>query len=1018
MNQWTTEDSIVAQHSNTQASAMSVNALGDLVVLGSRRHLTLIELKEPQKVVRRVHLTNKWDISHLFWNPSVAHNNFILTTYNQWADVWRFDEGMEKCVAQLKGHTRAISDADWSAVNPNLCATCSLDTYIYIWDSRDLKRHKFAISTVSGSGQVKWNKINANYLSTAHDGNIRVWDIRNVKTAMHYITAHLSKINYLDWDPNHEHTLASASQDSTIKLWNTSETPRKAELQMTFKHPVWKLSYTPFGSGLVSVELANFRETPLTLWNVNEPDQPVHSFVGHNDVILGYHIAKSKSDTNWKLVTWCKDQTLQINNLDQNLLYACGMSKDSIDHVPEDEEVYNLMHDVTTDEKEPAEPIHPVSNVIQSSNSSVESNVSLVSGSYKSVSHEYPDGFMDNTPSESYQFNKSLTISSPATSMHSLEQEFKLLNVSLPNLRLDEVDLSQRTCSVSLRTPVFYAWIKISFPPTYPHNEPPMFLFSKNNLSGDAIAKLKLTLQETAQHHVRNNRSCLEPCLRQLTTQFSDISYHSEDDKMSEAFDPPTFSFANVLRNHQFYAMPNNIPFPRTSGARFCSVGYLVIFLRPAHVRGFQSVNEKTPRSFSSLTTHRNSTPSVFPMYRSNSSVLNQISTSQFSTSPNQPPDLSVRTFYYKQKRPSRKMKNFSHLPYYAKDQEISSSLTNYETKPQQYAGHVVINDLTRVMPVSRQLAEQYLIPSKKDFVEACLHNKKNATKEEMDDLVELWSCVSLLPKPEGNRPVHDNSGPFACSPMGKTFLNKLIQHYCVQYDVQTLAMLACTFASSLPAASQPQSGDMKTVTDMKRSASYDTFRITERNAKEKGETGKIQLLYKSLLARSPPGHSYMENARSTASSPTEQRPLLLEPKPKRPIGKKPDYRNIGMLSAEQQKRFDAFKNSYSDILLRWKLNVKKAEIQKFSTNSGRKQSTLEFKATCQSCGESCKSTCRKKKNIYATCSICQLPVKSLLVFCNECMHGGHRDHMIGWFKNEKMCPTSCGCNCGQMFDR
>lgn len=59
---------------------MAVNAQGELVVLGSRRHLTLIELKEPQKVVRRISLTNKWDISHLFWNPSPANNQFLLTT--------------------------------------------------------------------------------------------------------------------------------------------------------------------------------------------------------------------------------------------------------------------------------------------------------------------------------------------------------------------------------------------------------------------------------------------------------------------------------------------------------------------------------------------------------------------------------------------------------------------------------------------------------------------------------------------------------------------------------------------------------------------------------------------------------------------------------------------------------------------------------------------------------------------------------------------------------------------------
>lgn len=50
----------------------------------------------------------------------------------------------------------------------------------------------------------------------------------------------------------------------------------------------------------------------------------------------------------------------------------------------------------------------------------------------------------------------------------------------------------------------------------------------------------------------------------------------------------------------------------------------------------------------------------------------------------------------------------------FGNEQDVSSaSLSNYEAKPvkpQQYAGHVVINDLTTIMPVSRQLGERYLM--------------------------------------------------------------------------------------------------------------------------------------------------------------------------------------------------------------------------------------------------------------------------------------------------------------------
>lgn len=33
-------------------------------------------------------------------------------------------------------------------------------------------------SFAAGASQVKWNKKNANYLATSHDGDVRIWDKR------------------------------------------------------------------------------------------------------------------------------------------------------------------------------------------------------------------------------------------------------------------------------------------------------------------------------------------------------------------------------------------------------------------------------------------------------------------------------------------------------------------------------------------------------------------------------------------------------------------------------------------------------------------------------------------------------------------------------------------------------------------------------------------------------------------------------------------------------------------------
>ena len=59
---------------------MSVDFSGNFALLGSRRHLTLINLNKPKEVLRRNHLNSKWDISKVKWNPFVSNQQYVLTT--------------------------------------------------------------------------------------------------------------------------------------------------------------------------------------------------------------------------------------------------------------------------------------------------------------------------------------------------------------------------------------------------------------------------------------------------------------------------------------------------------------------------------------------------------------------------------------------------------------------------------------------------------------------------------------------------------------------------------------------------------------------------------------------------------------------------------------------------------------------------------------------------------------------------------------------------------------------------
>eukprot|EP00300_Choanocystis_sp_HF-7_P018250 c19981_g1_i1.p1 GENE.c19981_g1_i1~~c19981_g1_i1.p1 ORF type:complete len:759 (-),score=136.66 c19981_g1_i1:870-3146(-) len=58
------------------------------------------------------------------------------------------------------------------------------------------------------------------------------------------------------------------------------------------------------------------------------------------------------------------------------------------------------------------------------------------------------------------------------------------------------------------------------------------------------------------------------------------------------------------------------------------------------------------------------------------------------------------------------------------------------------------------------------------------------------------------------------------------------------------------------------------------------------------------------------------------------------------------------------------------------------------------------------------KYNCQTCASGVNTCAVCQTPVKGTYVWCRRCGHGGHLDHMHGWFESHTECPTGCQCNC------
>lgn len=84
---------------------------------------------------------------------------FLLFQSNTRIEILSFHEarGHElQATHSLKAHTRVISDLNWHPKEPDILASCSIDTFIHIWDLRDQRRPCLSLSAV---GKTKKNRL-------------------------------------------------------------------------------------------------------------------------------------------------------------------------------------------------------------------------------------------------------------------------------------------------------------------------------------------------------------------------------------------------------------------------------------------------------------------------------------------------------------------------------------------------------------------------------------------------------------------------------------------------------------------------------------------------------------------------------------------------------------------------------------------------------------------------------------------------------------------------------------------
>lgn len=334
-----TEDVKITVKENAGSASISPSSRD--IVLAGRDGLLIIDLDAPYSPPRRLTHRSHWEVADVQWSPFPQREHWIVSTSNQKALVWNLNHYSTHNPIEhtLHAHTRAITDINFSAHDPDLLATCAVDSFVHCWDLRHPQRPSMTFADWNaGATQVKWNRQDQNIIASSHDKFLKIWDKRKGAYPLKTIEAHSTKIYGVDWNRTRVSGIVTCSLDRTIKFWDYKQAADEPERVIRTDFPVWRARYTPFGWGVLAMpQRGDFN---LHLYDrrhaENERDgypKPVHSFEGHEGHVREFlwrfrgGLEDGVDGREFQLVSWSADKDLRLHRVDPKWLEGVGQFK-------------------------------------------------------------------------------------------------------------------------------------------------------------------------------------------------------------------------------------------------------------------------------------------------------------------------------------------------------------------------------------------------------------------------------------------------------------------------------------------------------------------------------------------------------------------------------------------------------------------------------------------------------------------------------------------------------------------
>jgi WD40 repeat protein len=228
---------------------------------------------------------------------------------------WRAAEQQRDLAVSRQAAAQALQ---LRATNPALAAQLSLAAYQLVPTS-EARSSLLSIAADPYAARLTGHKTGLTMVAFSRDGHtlasasadttVRLWDISDLRHPhlLSTLTGHTKEVWSVAFSPD-GHTLASASLDRTVRLWDISDLRHPHLLSTLTGHTkeVWSVAFSPDGHTLASASL----DRTVRLWDISDLryPHPLGTVTGHSDAVRavafspdGHTLASTSDDTTMRL---------------------------------------------------------------------------------------------------------------------------------------------------------------------------------------------------------------------------------------------------------------------------------------------------------------------------------------------------------------------------------------------------------------------------------------------------------------------------------------------------------------------------------------------------------------------------------------------------------------------------------------------------------------------------------------------------------------------------------------------